>query len=316
MKLLIIANCQQGPLWSMMGQAGLDMHRAQRPVHELSVKHAEELLAGISGYDGVILQYNKDKRFVEMGLDPVSMKQRHANVCVIPNIYFAGYHPGFVSLTSHVLRQELHGEYIQKVGLGPYFDCLVLAGFDLGLSSADIVRLLESKSDAMLAREKLDKFIEHSFSELGQREQFCDVVISDWIKENWFSRYLFYSFNHPANAVLQELGTRILRYFGSEVVVPPREKPFLSNYRLPIYDFIRRFLSLDSPPPWPIGGGASDHGMHIARGMYDHIAPTMDFIAELVAGGDDEKLPQIRRHANYGFGMDTLRQLLVNGTIS
>ena len=61
------------------------------------------------------------------------------------------------------------------------------------------------------------KAVEQSLLELKKREEDVDVVISDYISENYDKRQLFYSFNHPINEVLVEYVWRILDFLGLRV---------------------------------------------------------------------------------------------------
>ena len=49
-----------------------------------------------------------------------------------------------------------------------------------------------------------------SLDSLSQREQGCDVTISDFIREFENSNRLFWTFNHPTNMLLVELSKRVL----------------------------------------------------------------------------------------------------------
>jgi hypothetical protein len=298
MRLLVIGNCQQTPLWSILNGSGVDIQRAVKPIHQITPAEAEGLRETASGVDGVIMQSNTAKKYKEMGLDTVSVKGVNRNVCVIPNIHCGIYHPTFISASDFVSNNDSPLiALINKCGFGLHFDCLQLAAYDFGVNGFCLTRLLSQ--DVSINSD----FVDEALSMLSYRESGCDVTISDWISNNYKADYLFYTFNHPANVVILELCKRILRYFNIEAEVNCRLTPYLSNYRFPIYKFIMKSLGFDRPPSFPFGGGENDHKMLIKVDQYSHIDPSYDVILHLVLNNptllDSLRLkPQYKRAQN------------------
>lgn len=67
-----------------------------------------------------------------------------------------------------------------------------------------------------------DAIATKSLSDLQIRESHCDVIISDLIQENYKSKKLFFTFNHPTIWLLEKIAERILAKAKIQVAIHPK----------------------------------------------------------------------------------------------
>ncbi len=109
--------------------------------------------------------------------------------------------------------------------------------------------LEQIQDEDFIASEVIDQAAKQSLSELKRREREADVVISDYIESGYRARQLFYSPNHPVNAVLIEYARRIIRYIGlpdniirEDIVY--MEAGCLKGQDIPVYPSVIKTLNL------------------------------------------------------------------------
>lgn len=124
----------------------------------------------------------------------------------IVNVYFSGY---FIQTTrnEHNFMKD-----VQQSGMFPFGDRYIDNMLIQGQGEKEILEKI-TKAD-FIPSEEIHNFAKKSLAELKEREKDVDVVISDYIMENYDKRQLFYSFNHPVNLVLIEYAKRILNFLG------------------------------------------------------------------------------------------------------
>lgn len=77
--------------------------------------------------------------------------------------------------------------------------------------------------------------VDTSIKNLMDRERECDVIISDYIIDNYRDHHLFYTVNHPKTYVIEELFIRVLKYLSIKTrdkITTPME---LDVSYIPIY---------------------------------------------------------------------------------
>lgn len=85
--------------------------------------------------------------------------------------------------------------------------------------------------------------VEKQIIKLEEREKLCDVMISDYIRENYRYKKLFYEPYHPAGVLIKEKGRRILEILGmteddSDLYIE------MDSKELPIYTSVSEALGL------------------------------------------------------------------------
>ena len=152
----------------------------------------------------------------------------------IPNSYFQGYFP------QHISKRSPYGRF-------PYGDRNIIeAIYDSKFSEGelqDLVRMLGNND--YYSSEELEKNTESSLEELAQRESGLDVIISDYIKENYKDKYLFYTVNHPTYWVIREVATRVLKLLDIyNTNINPLVIDSLNDLVVPIYPSVIKQLGL------------------------------------------------------------------------
>lgn len=121
--------------------------------------------------------------------------RKECKVILIPDVAFRGYFP------QHTIGNKKTNKYFA------WGDKNINKMIKQNISCENIVRkiLYEEFYDYDFVNEYFDKAIEI----LQKDEKECDVKISDYIKENGKQRVLFYSWTHPNEEVMLEIGKRI-----------------------------------------------------------------------------------------------------------
>ncbi len=119
--------------------------------------------------------------------------------CCIPNCYFEGYFPQSTKPMLGLLDKTL-GVYV-------FYGNSVIDSLYKSHSVEEITKKLLDIN--YYDKETCVKNVRRSIEELKSREKICDVIISDYIEDNYKNKYLFYTRNHPNNETLFELLKRI-----------------------------------------------------------------------------------------------------------
>lgn len=126
----------------------------------------------------------------------------------IVNTYFDGYWPQIKKL-SIAKRHCLAGA---ELGLIGHSDKYIEKFAEQGFAFDEILEKIE-KID-FFSEQEMKEAIQKSLAKIKDKEQECDVKISDYIIDNYDKKQLFYSPNHPIEEVLLEYLNRILTRLG------------------------------------------------------------------------------------------------------
>ena len=127
-----------------------------------------------------------------------------------PNSHYKGYNPETTYLK--------HNGIIVK-RFCDYHDSNVIKDYLLGKSESDVVSSILDIE--YYSNDFIWENAKNSLSELRKREMITDIIISDFIEENWTKIKLFHSMNHPTNLVLLEIADRILTNTHSPILTIP-----------------------------------------------------------------------------------------------
>lgn len=156
--------------------------------------------------------------------------------CAIPNVYFTGYFPQYCA------NQYNPKEFFIVNGPFPYGDINIQSMWD-EYTPEEIAKKLSDEN--FYTKEEVEKAVETSLAELKQREEMCDVHISDYIEKNYRKAQLFYTTNHVANFVLKELLDRIFRFLDITAADIKIEEAWENNGReIFIYPSVAKHLGL------------------------------------------------------------------------
>lgn len=142
-----------------------------------------------------------------------SMKCLMSNDCktiIFPNCFFEGYFPDYFPFRARVEENfKKLGEISLFCASNSILDTLIMQG----VSREKAVQFMHSDFYSR------DKIIEESVKSIvrlenREKENHMDVIISDFIRENYQSKLLFRSVNHPVQEVLVTVSRRILSCIG------------------------------------------------------------------------------------------------------
>lgn len=164
-----------------------------------------------------------------------ALKKECKRIC-IPNMFFSGYYP-----------QLCFSNKYNKSGLFADGDSNINSLYEKNqLTKSNIDRL---NDENYYSKEQVLNFLAQSFEELKKREnEHCDIIISDYLENNYKKSLLFYVSNHPCKVVIIEMVQRIIEFLYGE-----RDENYqwnddiaeLDTITLPIYSSVEKHLNLE-----------------------------------------------------------------------
>ena len=153
-----------------------------------------------------------------------------------PFAYFKGYFPQYI-------KNPRNDDVKRGEGHAPYGDVKIQKFLEDGLSIEETAEKLEDPD--LFSEEEIMRNTYNSFYELEKREETCDVIISDFIRENYQSKYLFYTPTHPTNITQAVVVKRILDKLGLKYRDADfKNLPENNNFQMYIYPCVRKKLGL------------------------------------------------------------------------
>lgn len=161
----------------------------------------------------------------------------NAKTICIPNVYFSGYFPQACGNPYNPFLKEYNNTPF------PYGDINIQEMQD-EYSAREIAYKIGAKD--FYSKEYVEKNANDSLQELINREQICDVKISDYILDNYKKEMLFFTTNHPSNKVLKELVKRVFNLCDEIVDDIDESKAWENNGReIFIYPSVFQGLGLE-----------------------------------------------------------------------
>ncbi|SDZ78773.1 WcbI family polysaccharide biosynthesis putative acetyltransferase [Microbulbifer marinus] len=244
-KVLILANCQ-GPALAKILEKVVDRQGNRlfevlnlKPVYELTHEQ-QPLLEELCGQCDILLyQPHIKHRFTpEWRTSDFWVSTTSATHAIsFPSLYFAGYNPELTYLRNKK-NQHLNAGFVD------YHDKRVVKLFLEGRSDNEIKHSFHRLQPV---REDVEAVLNDTLAELRRREQEqeLDIAVADFVERNFTKERLFYTYNHPANAVLYEVVRQLLRKLGcGDVPVPKVEQELLRYDYFPIAPAVRKYLDL------------------------------------------------------------------------
>lgn len=185
-------------------------------VFMLSEKEMEHILDNIVPECDLILSQPVSSNY--KGSDLFSTKMLRSRIkeggkhLILPNCYFTGYDPVPFQTTN-----DKHEIISSAMGIS-YYPSLCLKS----LLEGNVEQACKDWCNInAYTDEEIKNNFEKSITELKQREQKVfdneygvDVIISDYIENNYRSDFLFHTYNHPTNLLLVELARRTMHKLG------------------------------------------------------------------------------------------------------
>lgn len=217
-KILVFANCQAGPLGSLLGQLSSDLQIVRCPaVHTLSASD-ESILTDLVTNSDIIVHQPIGERFGPLSSAKLIERFPRKTYISFPTIYFGGLFPQLL-----YLRKPAGGTL--RGPLGDYHDSRIIDCFISGENTQVCYEKVLSDSN-----DYIDDF-ENSISVLEERDSVVDITVADFIKNAAQERPCFYTFNHPDNGILLEVAKAILTRLGLsfDANATVRQKPYLGG---------------------------------------------------------------------------------------
>lgn len=172
-------------------------------------------------------------------------------IILIPYVFFSGYWPDYKQVNKY-RRTDNCALFDFPFG-SLYIDEFV----DSPFTGRQIYNEIERK---FAVSEVIVENIIFSLKQLQHKEQSCDIIISDYIIENFRKKRLFYAACHPTLDVYLKIVERIILntdIFNEEYKISLIDELYKStsikkiydynNHQLPVYPFVSDFLNLEFP---------------------------------------------------------------------
>lgn len=208
-QVVVVGNCQAAALEIMLRTNDAFTDRFEftsfPPVHEIPAEMVIDLHVAVAGADLAVLQRIDDGYRDNLGLGTETLAGLAGAATVVrwPSVYWAGYFPDLFYLRDAAGQPVVDGPF-------DYHDRTVLEAYATGLSVADTARLLEDPtlpSDA-------DLWAANATAELEIRGEGCDVEVASFIASRFRQELLFFTMNHPANALLCHIAQQVTNLIG------------------------------------------------------------------------------------------------------
>lgn len=240
-KVLILANCQGQALYSLLKKNPDFIKQFELihidPIHLLKIQDSERILSIIATLDVIIYQPIGSNYGVFASDNILKHLKLNAKAISFPVAYFTGYNPEVIYL------KNFDGK---KVSVPfDYNDLNIMRMFAEKLSIPEIVNHLESNT--FYSQEFLERNCELSLNTLAEREKGLDIRITPFIENNYKSKRLFFSMNHPSNEVLFEIVQQLFELLGlQEARTPHLANELLGRTRLYLYPSVLKNFDLFS----------------------------------------------------------------------
>ena len=204
-KVIFLGNCQAQAFESLSAYLGLKIEViGVPPIWLLNGNDRDNLLRKFEEADFIFSQRLSDTYPFELLRNAALREAYGSKVVVWPNIYFDGYFPGI---------RYLYNQSGKVTGpLSDYHFQWIMDGWRMERSIEETVGVV---CDFSKWSGEPD-FVERSLNELRDREKVVDVTISDYVRDNFRTKKLFYTMNHPKTVVLAEMLKRIVTSVGLE----------------------------------------------------------------------------------------------------
>lgn len=115
----------------------------------------------------------------------------------------------------------------------------------LNRNKNDIQEIINSiENEDVYDAEMIQKNFRKQIEKLYMRERKCDIVISDYILENYQTKQLFYEPYHPTNDLICEKGRRIIKLLKLEIDESVPVRNAIDDREMFIYGCVRKALGI------------------------------------------------------------------------
>jgi hypothetical protein len=237
MNVCVWGNCQTAILGLILKDALPDAHTEVLPEVQTVAESDEDIIYSKLHAADVIFVQRVQKSYRYEWLSTEAVKRAFKDKAIsFPNAYFDGYFPGLGSAYTPD-RALLAGP------LGFYHFLSIVESYNRGETLAEATQSFTSTEQAVHQSDTTSA----SLDQLRTREAGLDVIVSDALEERWRSMRLFYSQNHPKNALLVTLAKRLLARarIRSALPQPYRQTQRLDRIDIPTQPHVREKYALE-----------------------------------------------------------------------
>ncbi|RED16171.1 WcbI family polysaccharide biosynthesis putative acetyltransferase [Parasphingopyxis lamellibrachiae] len=255
MKLMVYANCQAGPVSSLLGLANSDLEIIRCPaVHTLTSSDIPRIQQLVEACDVIVHQPISDN-FGPLATEMLKNEYPTKTFVSFPSIYFRGLFP-YLSYLRVPDAGTLTGPFSE------YHDLRIVAAFLAGLSIEETTIIL-SQGDG-----DHRPFFEACLSESRSKEATTDIKVMDIVKDRLRGGDPFFTYNHPPNSVLWHVAEQVLKI----LELPIREQfsvpkmQYLGENRAAIPNSLLRDLNVQvRRPNYMTNGEVFEHEKLVAE---------------------------------------------------
>lgn len=228
-RIAVVANCQARPLAYLLSMLAPQVEIVGVTItHLAKLSDEAEALRLYDDADYIFAQLVQDT-YPTPFLRTRRLKQRYDNKVVSwPNIFYRGQCPELCYITRPGIGRILSP-------LGEYHNIFIYEAWRDGMSVSDTVSMFSNGGDWL---ERLIAEPEKSLEELKSRETDLDTTISSEISENWRTKRLFFTSNHPSSWLLETVARRLLNRISCDI----QEDPAIHKYGEPLDRIIPALL--------------------------------------------------------------------------
>lgn len=208
-RAVVVGNCQAKALELALATNEAFARRFEfvsfPAVHEVPDAMVPELHRAVAG-SALVLPQRVDEGYrdsIGLGTETIAGLAPSATIVRWPSVYWAGYVPDLFYLRDAAGAPVVDGPF-------DYHDRTILDAYCAGASVTEACDLLAdplAPSDALA-------WAEQATAELEVRGRDCDVDVAAFIVQRFRDELLFFTMNHPANAVLSHLAGQVLALLG------------------------------------------------------------------------------------------------------
>lgn len=167
-----------------------------------------------------------------------------------PSCYFLGYHPELRFIKVHTSKNSKNVTSLLRVNgkqeKSLVHDANIISGYLANQSSYQIKKTI--LDDDFYDKSFIAKNLDRTFLALKEREETfkVNIPISQYVKDNFQEKKLFYTFNHPSKILMQYIAVQILELIDIKPdfqMIPN----VLAHLDFPIYPSIHKNLGLQFP---------------------------------------------------------------------
>lgn len=188
----------------------------------------------------------KDNQFDErLSADYLSVKVHKKKIC-IPNLFGMGTFLYPQSEPPQDSENDGWSNYVGEgspIGICNYRDQNIDRLWREG--ERDIGKIAEYLQGEVYDKEYIKQNMETCFQKMENREQLWDVKITDYIKQGYRDKQMFYEPAHPCNHVLRKISEGILNMLGIVGDEISEVEAHLAYHEMPTYKCVKETLGLN-----------------------------------------------------------------------